>query len=86
MSSTRPEVIGRRRLGASSAPPPERLADDLLHGAQAIADYLGISVGQCYHWLSNGHIPCARVGDLYIGSRARLRKHFAGDASGEASQ
>jgi hypothetical protein len=76
----------RRRLD-TSAPAGDSLAGDLLFGAQAIADYLGISVGQAYHWLASGYLPVTKTGDLYIGSKARLRRHFAGDAStGEASQ
>jgi excisionase family DNA binding protein len=68
----------RRRL---IPPAGDSLADDLLFGAQAIADYLGITQGQAYHWLAQGYIPFTKTGDLYIGSKARLRRHFAGDAS-----
>jgi hypothetical protein len=88
MSSTRPEVTGRRRIGDAGGPRnDETLADDLLPGAAKIASFIGQPERKTYHWLQRGYIPATKVGDLWIGSKARLRRHFAGDAStGEASQ
>lgn len=60
-------------------PSAERLADDLLYGAQAIADELGISRRAAFYGLANGSIPATRLGRIWVCSRQRLKLHFAGD-------
>jgi hypothetical protein len=65
------------KLSPSHAP----LADDLLIGAQQIADELGIDLRQCFHWLQNGYIPATKTGSTWTTTRSRLRRHFDGDAS-----
>jgi hypothetical protein len=54
------------------------LADDLLLGAKAIADFLGFDLRETYYGLERGHIPATRRGRLYIGSKRRLTKHYTG--------
>jgi hypothetical protein len=58
---------------------PETLADDLLHGAQAIADELGIDVRRAFYLLERGLIPGTKTGRIWTGSRRRLRQHFHGE-------
>jgi hypothetical protein len=57
-----------------------RIGDDLLHGAQAIADELGISVRRAFYLLERSQIPAMKVGGTWTASRCRLRQHFDGGA------
>jgi hypothetical protein len=52
----------------------ERLADDLLYGASAIADFLGVTEMQVYHWVRKDRIPVGKMGKTLIASRRQLRK------------
>ena len=54
----------------------ESLAADLLHGAKAIADFLGIDERQARWQIDNGSIPVARMGRLIVGSKTVLRRRF----------
>jgi hypothetical protein len=84
---SRPEVTGRRRQVTDTAPntaartTEPTLGTDLLFGAQAIADYLGIDVRRVYYQLQRGFIPATRSGAAYIASKKRLQKHFQGEAA-----
>ena len=66
-----PGVTGRERT--------DTLADDRLDGAAAFAAFIGIPVRKAYHKLAAGLIPHVREGDKYIGSKARLRRHYQGE-------
>jgi hypothetical protein len=57
------------------------LADDLLLGAQAIADEMGIPVRRAFHLLESRHLPADKVGRTWMSTRSRLRRFFDGDAS-----
>jgi hypothetical protein len=52
----------------------ERLADDLLIGAPAIARELGISTRSVYHLAQTKQLPIGRLGRNLIASRSRLRR------------
>jgi hypothetical protein len=52
------------------------LSTDLLIGAVAIAEYLGLSERACRHQIDRGQIPTRRMGRLIVGSKTTLRKHF----------
>jgi len=56
----------------------DTLAGDLLAGAQAIADELGIPLRKAYYWLERGYIPATKTGDLWTTTRSGLRGHFRG--------
>jgi hypothetical protein len=56
------------------------LRDDLLWGAQAIADAVGIDIRAAYHLLQNGKLPAVKTGDVWTTTRSRLRRHFEGEA------
>jgi hypothetical protein len=60
------------------------LADDILRGAPAIARFLGEDVRYVYYLCAQGYIPCGKVGDRWIASKARLRRHYETVVSGEA--
>jgi hypothetical protein len=53
------------------------LADDLLHGVKAIAQFLGVSQRQAQWQIDTGAIPVARMGRLIVGSKSVLRRRFA---------
>ena len=45
------------------------LRDDLLHGAQAIADYIGIPLRKAYYLIGRRAIPVRRLGKRAIIAR-----------------
>jgi hypothetical protein len=57
----------------------ERLADDLLHGAEEIAEYTGLTARQIYHQQKN--LGLVHLGALLIGSKTKLRKLLTGEAA-----
>ena len=59
--------------------PNESLADDLLHGAKAIGDFLGIDERAARWSIDSGGIPVKRMGRKIIGSKSVLRRRFIGD-------
>jgi hypothetical protein len=52
------------------------LADDLLFGAQAIADELGIDTRKTFYLLERHLIPGRKVGGTWTAMRSQLRRHF----------
>lgn len=52
----------------------ERLADDLLIGARAIAAELGVEVHAVYYIAKTGTLPIGRIGKNLIASRSKLRR------------
>jgi hypothetical protein len=52
------------------------LADDLLHGAREIGQFLGITERQARHQIDSGGIPVTRMGRLIVGSKTVLRRRF----------
>jgi hypothetical protein len=65
-------------------PPP--LADDLLFGAQRIADELGVDVRRAFYMLEHGQIPARKVGATWTASRERLRQFFFGESVAAAPE
>jgi hypothetical protein len=55
------------------------LADDLLHGAAEIAEFLGLEERQARHQIDRGNIPVTRMGRLIVGSKSALRRRFVGE-------
>lgn len=52
------------------------LADDLLRGVKAIAEYIGETPRKTYYLLENQRIPAGKIGSTWIASKTRLRAHF----------
>ena len=77
MTSIHPEITGRRAgsPGRDDAAVGS-LADDLLHGAEQIGTFLGISERQARHQIDQGNIPVTRMGRLIVGSKSALRQRF----------
>jgi hypothetical protein len=63
----------------------ENLSDDLLWGAQAIADFLGIKVDSIYYLVRMKRLPIGKLGSkTIIASKKRLRRAFANLLDDEA--
>ncbi len=62
----------------SSAKPS--LKDDVLFGAQAIADELGLDLRKVFYMLERGHLPATKCGATWTTTRSRLRRFFDGGA------
>ena len=60
-----------QRVGDPMAKPTS-LADDLLTGAAAIAEYLGWNQRRIYHAASQGYLPIGRAGQLLIARKSEL--------------
>ncbi|WP_016747755.1 helix-turn-helix domain-containing protein [Rhizorhabdus wittichii] len=59
----------------------QTLSDDLLAGAQAAADFSGISTRAIYHLVEAGHLPVIRKGKRLYFRRSELEKAFSSAAS-----
>jgi hypothetical protein len=57
----------------------ERLADDLLCGAEEIAEWTGLTPRQVYHQQRN--LGLTHLGAMLIGSKNRLKKLLTGEAA-----
>jgi hypothetical protein len=56
-------------------------SNDLIWGAQAIADELGRNVRAVYHLAITGALPIRKKGGRLVASRAQLRAAIVGEAS-----
>jgi hypothetical protein len=61
----------------------EPLHRDLLIGAQAIADELGVAQQVCFRWLEKRYIPATKTGNQWTTTRSALRRHFSGESKKE---
>ncbi|MFC0204717.1 helix-turn-helix domain-containing protein [Novosphingobium soli] len=53
------------------------MKDDLLHGAQAAADFLGITRNLVYKLADKGEIPVIRKGGAMFFRKSELEKSFS---------
>jgi hypothetical protein len=53
---------------------PERLGDDLLFGAQAIAEFVGVEIHQIHYLYRMKRLPIGRLGKRYVASKRKLRR------------
>jgi hypothetical protein len=54
----------------------ETVAEDMLHGADEIAAFLGVSVAQVYHYARLKRLPIGKFGKNLIASRKQLQRAF----------
>ena len=66
----------------SHIPSPHR---DVLIGAQAIADEIGIDLRKCFHWLERGYIPATKIRAQWTTTCSALHRHFSGGAVREVA-
>lgn len=57
------------------------LKDDLVWGARAIAQEIGRGERQTFYMLERGELPAKKVCGRWVGSKAKLRTHLAGEQS-----
>jgi hypothetical protein len=50
------------------------LAGDILFGAEAIAEELGVDIRRAFYMLSHGHIPGRKIGGTWVTTRSALRR------------
>jgi hypothetical protein len=55
----------------------DELANDLLEGAEAIADFLGKDVRQIYHLVGRKQLPAFKIGAVIHARRSTLKHFFA---------
>jgi hypothetical protein len=60
------------------------LAADMLYGAEAIAEFLGLNRRQVFHFAAIGQLPVVRLGSMLTASKTTLRRHFLQNAAGSA--
>jgi excisionase family DNA binding protein len=58
-----------------------KLADDLLEGAQAAADYIGKPVRSVYHMVREKQIPHFHIGAKLHFRKSELDRHFSAIAA-----
>ena len=52
---------------------------DLLWGAKAIADEIGVDPRQAFHMLETRLIPAKKIGARWVAERGQLRAFFTGN-------
>lgn len=55
----------------------ERLADDLLLGAKAVAEWMGASERQIYYWAQSRRFGLFRIGDKIAGRKTTILANLA---------
>jgi hypothetical protein len=73
-----PATTASKPKATSAAVEPEPLAADILIGAQAIADEIGVPLSRCFYWLQTRALPATKTGGTWTTTRSRLRRHFGG--------
>ena len=63
----------------------ETLASDLLRGADAIGEFLGVSPRRAFDLLDSGSIPAGNEGKVWVASKSALREHYRRLVSGTGS-
>lgn len=56
------------------------LKDDLLPGAKAAADFIGVKPRAVYHMVESGQLPCVRMGRKIYFRRSELERAFSAAA------
>jgi excisionase family DNA binding protein len=57
-----------------------KLADDLLEGADAAAEWTGLKRRSIYHMVRNKRIPHARNGTKLLFRKSELNRHFSSES------
>lgn len=59
-----------------TSPPHPSLAEDILRGAKAIGDFIGLDARRTFYGLQNGFIPASKEGATWVSTRSRLESHY----------
>ena len=60
------------------------VGEDTIEGAKGFAAELNCSLRRATYLLETGQIPAGKIGSRWVGSKARLRKHYAEITGGKA--
>jgi hypothetical protein len=55
------------------------LREDLLRGAEEIAEFIGRDVRATYYLLQQKLLPAIKEGDVWVTTKSRLRRHYNGE-------
>jgi excisionase family DNA binding protein len=72
-AATRQRNCNKKRM----KPMSDTTAPDLLYGAKAIAQYLGVTDRQAEHMIETKRIPYGKIGRRVVSSRSRLDAYQA---------
>jgi hypothetical protein len=56
---------------------------NVLWGAQAIADYIGKTYRQTRYMLEHGRLPAQKMGQLWIGNKKKISARLLGESEAE---
>ena len=56
-----------------------KLADDILRGAKAIGDFLGLNERDAFDKLLKGYLPATKEGSIWVSTKSRLMRHYGED-------
>lgn len=59
----------------------EKIADDILEGAEAAADFTGFKTRRIYHLVRTGQIPFSNAGSKLIFRKSELQRRFSGESA-----
>jgi hypothetical protein len=82
---------GEADLLTSAQAPDCNLADDLMRGADEIAEFVGqllrrkVPSKLIYQWSDKGILPVGKHGGRYLGSKRTIAAYFAATASGPSA-
>jgi hypothetical protein len=68
----------------NNLPGPDGLGEDKLSGVGQISDFLGESPRRTYYLLEKGLIHAGKLGNLWVGSKRKIRKKY-NDLTGGAA-
>ncbi len=57
--------------------PVDNVANDLLRGAENIAEFLGITRRSVYYYAERGELPIFRLGNQLFARRSKLLQHIS---------
>jgi hypothetical protein len=63
----------------------EKLADDLLVGAKALAEYTGLTERQIFHLADTRQLPIFKIGHKLAARKSTLTQHMAALERGEGA-
>ena len=78
----------KRQQQTHSRPDPDvdhPIAGDLIWGAAAIGDEIGIGERKAFYLLDRRLIPARKIGGLWVASRRQLRAAFLGAEAADAA-
>lgn len=70
-------------VATTSVTSPDTIANDLLHGAERIGEFLGINRRRAFYLLEHGHIPGFKLGKQWCARRSQLNTTIRAQDKGD---